>query len=132
MFLVTSILLLILWRLFKIDVIHNLNLFTIFYYFTADFNSATRDEPWDRIKVICTQPFRKDVQFGLCFVRVQTADTPCKMDTPQQVQHFKTVRTRFCFQADKWPFYSYNFFMITIIFSPHVPIAKQTKFYMLS
>lgn len=29
------------------------------------FDSSTRDQEWDRIKIVLSQPFRRDKQFGL-------------------------------------------------------------------
>ncbi|KAI8520364.1 xrcc1 N terminal domain [Branchiostoma belcheri] len=34
-----------------------------------------RSEMWDRVRIICRQPFRKDLQFGLSFLRLRTPDT---------------------------------------------------------
>lgn len=39
-----------------------------------DFSEDVCQKKWDRIKVICRQPFRKDVQFGLCFLKVHSKD----------------------------------------------------------
>lgn len=33
-----------------------------------------RSEKWDLIKLVCTQPFTKHVQYGLAFVKVHTTD----------------------------------------------------------
>ncbi|XP_041348114.1 uncharacterized protein LOC121367805 [Gigantopelta aegis] len=38
------------------------------------FCTEVSKEKWDRIKVICRQPFRKDVQYGLTFIRIKSAD----------------------------------------------------------
>ncbi|XP_069136105.1 uncharacterized protein [Argopecten irradians] len=38
-------------------------------------NEATAKETWDRVRIICRQPWRKDVQFGVSFVRVKTNTT---------------------------------------------------------
>lgn len=32
------------------------------------FQSPERDEKWDRVKIVCTQPFNSRVQYGLTFV----------------------------------------------------------------
>ncbi|KAJ8984372.1 hypothetical protein NQ317_003520 [Molorchus minor] len=32
------------------------------------------DEKWDRIKIVCTQPFNKHVQYGLSFINVHTSN----------------------------------------------------------
>ncbi|KAK7084631.1 Transient receptor putative cation channel, subfamily C, member, partial [Halocaridina rubra] len=38
----------------------------------VDFNSEAAKEKWDRVRIICTQPFRKDAQFGLSLLRLHT------------------------------------------------------------
>ena len=39
-----------------------------------DFSSSTRDHQWDRMKVICRQPFQKYAQFGVSLLCVFTED----------------------------------------------------------
>ncbi|XP_034235557.1 DNA repair protein XRCC1-like isoform X2 [Thrips palmi] len=34
-----------------------------------------RKEKWDRIKVVCTQPFNKHMQYGLSFIKLHTSDS---------------------------------------------------------
>ncbi|XP_048582139.1 uncharacterized protein LOC5513107 isoform X2 [Nematostella vectensis] len=41
-------------------------------------NQKTLSELWDRIRVICRQPFRKDKQFGLSFIRILAPDSQDK------------------------------------------------------
>lgn len=53
----------------------------------ADFLSLAAEESWDRLRVTCTQPFNKQLQFGLSFLRVrttedQTEDTSGQPDVP--------------------------------------------------
>ncbi|XP_060530345.1 DNA repair protein XRCC1 [Cylas formicarius] len=36
---------------------------------TEDFSDPERNEKWDRVKIVCTQPFNRHVQYGLSFVR---------------------------------------------------------------
>eukprot|EP00057_Strongylocentrotus_purpuratus_P018905 XP_011673379.1 PREDICTED: uncharacterized protein LOC584533 [Strongylocentrotus purpuratus] len=33
-----------------------------------------REEYWDRIKVVCRQPFKKDTQFGLAFIKISSME----------------------------------------------------------
>ena len=35
-----------------------------------DFNSKTREEKWDRVKVVCSQPFKKGEQFGVSLLKI--------------------------------------------------------------
>lgn len=50
--------------------------------FTTDqLSSPERDEKWDRVKIVCTQPFNRHVQYGLSFITLhspedKTAHTP--------------------------------------------------------
>lgn len=39
-----------------------------------DFDASAVREKWDRIRILCTQPFRKDVQFGLSLFKVVSED----------------------------------------------------------
>lgn len=40
------------------------------------------DESWDRIKVVCTQPYNKCVQYGLAFITVHSASPETKDKSP--------------------------------------------------
>ncbi|XP_028823499.1 protein XNDC1N [Denticeps clupeoides] len=43
----------------------------------ADFLSEGLDQMWDRLRVTCTQPYRRNAQFGLSFLQVRSPeDTP--------------------------------------------------------
>ena len=39
-----------------------------------EFSKPAADESWDRIKLVCSQPFNKQTQYGLSFVKVRTKD----------------------------------------------------------
>ncbi|XP_021366041.1 uncharacterized protein LOC110458595 [Mizuhopecten yessoensis] len=39
------------------------------------FNEVVAKETWDRIRVICRQPWRKDVQYGISFIKIKTNTT---------------------------------------------------------
>lgn len=44
--------------------------------FTADQLCAPeREEKWDRVKIVCTQPFNRHVQYGLAFVTLHTSQS---------------------------------------------------------
>lgn len=53
---------------------------------TGDFSPEIAAEKWDRLQIICRQPFRKEVQYGVSFVRVQrsipSAGTSDNQETP--------------------------------------------------
>lgn len=38
------------------------------FFKKADLVQPTVDEKWDRVKIVCTQPFNKHVQYGLSFI----------------------------------------------------------------
>lgn len=43
----------------------------------GEMNKATLSEKWDRIRVVCTQPFNRQLQYGLSFVTVnEEEETP--------------------------------------------------------
>merc|ERR1712042_324676 len=37
-------------------------------------NKNVAEEKWDRMKVVCTQPFNKNMQYGLSFITVNSTD----------------------------------------------------------
>ena len=50
----------------------NLQRVRIFKY--QDLNKATQTEKWDRIKVVCTQPFNKQLQYGISFITIHAPE----------------------------------------------------------
>lgn len=44
-----------------------------------DLSKPECDEKWDRIKIVCTQPFNKHVQYGLNFINFHTNDIKVKV-----------------------------------------------------
>lgn len=38
------------------------------FFKKENFTQPTANEKWDRLKIVCTQPFNKHVQYGLSFV----------------------------------------------------------------
>lgn len=61
-------------------------------FISADFATDVLKQKWDRVKIICRQPFRRNVQMGLSFVCFKTteADTISspenKLNTPKSVK----------------------------------------------
>lgn len=53
------------------------------------FSKPECDEKWDRIKVVCTQPFNKHVQYGLSFVNIHSSDD--KVAAPVQTHIGKFI-----------------------------------------
>lgn len=51
----------------------NINKVRMFGY--NDLQSPERDEKWDCIKVVCTQPFNKHIQYGLSFITLHSTDS---------------------------------------------------------
>ena len=35
-----------------------------------DFDEKASNKQWDRVKIVCSQPFNKHVPFGLCFIKI--------------------------------------------------------------
>ena len=63
---------------------------TSLYFIVGAFSKKAVGSQWDRVRVICLQPFRKDKQFGLSFMRVGSVpdeSKPCCSDrlTPAKV-----------------------------------------------
>uniref|UniRef100_A0A1B6KXU3 BRCT domain-containing protein n=1 Tax=Graphocephala atropunctata TaxID=36148 RepID=A0A1B6KXU3_9HEMI len=44
------------------------------FFKSTDLSKPTANEKWDRIKIVCTQPFNKHVQYGLAFVVLHSPD----------------------------------------------------------
>lgn len=44
------------------------------FFKQEEFSKPASNQLWDRIKITCTQPFNKNVQYGLSFVRVHSSD----------------------------------------------------------
>nr|XP_022304224.1 uncharacterized protein LOC111111498 isoform X3 [Crassostrea virginica]XP_022304225.1 uncharacterized protein LOC111111498 isoform X3 [Crassostrea virginica] len=59
---------------------------------SADFASDIVKQKWDRVKIICRQPFRRNVQMGISFVCIKTSgneeiDSPeSKLTTPKSIK----------------------------------------------
>ena len=39
-----------------------------------ELNKATLTEKWDRIRIVCTQPFNKQLQYGISFITVNAEE----------------------------------------------------------
>lgn len=50
----------------------NVNKVRMFKY--DDLSDPERNEKWDRVKIVCTQPFNRHVQYGLSFVNLYSND----------------------------------------------------------
>ncbi|XP_071143374.1 uncharacterized protein [Mytilus edulis] len=62
---------------------------------SKDFKDHVASKTWDRIRIICRQPLKKDVQFGLSFLRIKTMDniTPSKDLSSVSTNQQKTIRS---------------------------------------
>lgn len=47
-----------------------------------DFVEPERNEKWDRVMIVCSQPFNRHVQYGLSFINLYTSDK--KLENPRQ------------------------------------------------
>ena len=50
--------------------LNKIRTFLNFSIFAGAFSKQALGSQWDRVRVICRQPFRKDKQFGLSFMRM--------------------------------------------------------------
>ncbi|XP_060083900.1 uncharacterized protein LOC132563156 [Ylistrum balloti] len=64
---------------------------------TEHFNEVVAKEMWDRMRVICRQPWRKDIQFGVSFIRVKTNSTvttgPGKQEKDKETATQRTAKS---------------------------------------
>ena len=51
-----------------------LSVYLFIEIFPESFSREVLSQQWDRIRIICRQPFRKDKQFGLSFIRIAAKD----------------------------------------------------------
>ncbi|KAI4462474.1 dna-repair protein xrcc1 [Holotrichia oblita] len=58
----------------------NMNKVRMFSY--NDLSAPERDEKWDRVKIVCTQPFNRHTQYGLSFINFHTSGKDEKTNTP--------------------------------------------------
>lgn len=40
------------------------------FFSKNDFDEKSANTQWDRVKIVCSQPFNKHVPFGLCFIKI--------------------------------------------------------------
>lgn len=52
------------------------------FFNKSDFSTEAAQISWDRLKVVCAQPFNKHVPFGLSFVHVRGEKEETAMRTP--------------------------------------------------
>ncbi|XP_059141135.1 uncharacterized protein LOC131928971 [Physella acuta] len=58
----------------------------------SDFSPEIAAEQWDRLQIICRQPFRKEVQYGVSFVRVQRSLPSSGISDHQETSDVCTVK----------------------------------------
>lgn len=46
------------------------------FFSKSDLEEKTANKQWDRIKIVCSQPFNKLVPYGLCFIKVFAEKEP--------------------------------------------------------
>ncbi|KAK2174929.1 hypothetical protein NP493_765g00012 [Ridgeia piscesae] len=71
---------------------------TVRMFKQEDFSTEARDEAWDRLKITCCQPFRKDVQFGVSMLQIwsvnpfdaTSSDTDQGLHVKPSVSHQET------------------------------------------
>lgn len=55
---------------------NNQNLSKVRFFDKDHLSKATLDEKWDVIKVVCSQPFNKNIQYGLSFITLHSPPSP--------------------------------------------------------
>lgn len=53
-----------------------------------DLSEPECNEKWDRIKVVCTQPFNKHIQYGLNFINFHSSDHKEQIPTQKNIGKF--------------------------------------------
>lgn len=64
------------------------NLQRVRIFKNQDLNKATLTEKWDRVRVVCTQPFNKHLQYGISFI---TIHAPEESSSKVQKYVYKTI-----------------------------------------
>ena len=64
---------------------------TSFYFIVGAFSKKAVGSQWDRVRVICLQPFRKDKQFGLSFMRLGSVPDESKACSSDRLTPAKVV-----------------------------------------
>ncbi|KAF2898770.1 hypothetical protein ILUMI_07403 [Ignelater luminosus] len=65
----------------------NVNKVRMFSY--QELQNPERDQKWDRVKIVCTQPFNRHVQYGLSFITLHTSENKDNnTDTPGKLGNF--------------------------------------------
>lgn len=49
-------------------------------FLTEDLDKENVEKKWDRVRIVCSQPFRKNVQFGLTFFKVHSQDVSSELN----------------------------------------------------
>lgn len=57
------------------------------------FMKGVVDEKWDRVKIVCTQPFNKTAQYGLAFIKFHSTTESSHGKQPQEVAASQTKAT---------------------------------------
>lgn len=60
----------------------NTNINKVRMFSHGDLSEPERDQKWDRIKIVCTQPFNRHVQYGLSFVALYTPGESINTNSP--------------------------------------------------
>ncbi|KAF5284991.1 hypothetical protein FQR65_LT02302 [Abscondita terminalis] len=64
----------------------NINKVRMFTY--NDLQSPERDEKWDYVKIVCTQPFNRHVQYGLSFINLHSIDNESALNNSVNLGKF--------------------------------------------
>lgn len=60
----------------------NTNINKVRMFSHGDLSEPEKDQKWDRVKIVCTQPFNRHVQYGLSFVALHTPGENTSTNSP--------------------------------------------------
>lgn len=66
------------------------------FYFIDSFDADIAKQKWDRLKIVCRQPFKKEAQFGVSFLRLKSASNNSNDVLSSQAEStMKSIENRF-------------------------------------
>lgn len=70
---------------------NGLNVNKVRFFDTSQLSSACK-ESWDRVKIVCTQPYIKSAKFGLSFITFHSKDVPKIEPTQPQYSQSQSIK----------------------------------------
>lgn len=66
----------------------SLNVNKVRMFNKTDLSNPECDEKWDRVKIVCTQPFNKHIQYGLNFIKFHSNETKEQVSLEKNIGRF--------------------------------------------